>query len=190
MSQTQSWSQMLDWCADLLSRRTGEGVAEWNRRVADTGIDNEPELREWLGEQGVTGYSQMLLVMERFGYPEFLTAGADELLDDQYADRPHLRPILDRVLALAPTLGEVTVQARKTYVGLETVRRQFAVVKPTTRSRVDLGLRLDGRSPHGRLVAAKRLANDTINLRVGLESGEEVDDEVVDLLREAYAANC
>jgi hypothetical protein len=30
----------------------------------------------------------MLLVMERFGYPEYLLASADALLAGQYADRP------------------------------------------------------------------------------------------------------
>ena len=189
MSQPKTWAEMLEWIPGLLQRRTGAGVQEWNARVAATGIDNEPDLRAWLAEQGVTGYSQMLLVMERFGYPDFLTAGADELIDGQYADRVELRPVLDRVLALAPTLGEMTVQARKTYVGLQTPRRQFAVVKPTTRSRVDLGVRLDGVDPGGRLEPARRLANETINLRVGLHRADDVDDEVVEILRRAYAAN-
>jgi len=38
--------------------------------------------------QGVTGDAQALLVWERFGHPDFLTAGADELIAGQYADRP------------------------------------------------------------------------------------------------------
>ncbi len=180
---------MLEWSADLLRRRTGAGVQEWNTRVAATGIDNEPDLRRWLAERDVTGYGQMLLVMERFGYPDFLTADADDLVDGQYADRPALRPVLDRVLALAPALGQVTVQARKTYVGLQTPRRQFAVVKATTRTRVDLGVRLDGVGPGGRLEPAGRLANETINLRVALHRADDVDDEVTEILARAYAAN-
>ena len=77
--------------------------------------------------------------MERFGYPDFLTATADELIDAQYAGRGHLRPIFDRVLAMASIVGDVTVQARKGYVSLVSPRRTFAVVRPTTRQRVDLG---------------------------------------------------
>lgn len=37
-------------------------------------------LEAWLTEQGVTGYAGQLLVMERFGYPDFVTASADNLL--------------------------------------------------------------------------------------------------------------
>ncbi|MDP9406026.1 MAG: DUF5655 domain-containing protein [Actinomycetota bacterium] len=185
----RDWSEMLAGYADLLQRRTGRGVAEWNRHIRAAGLPDEPTLRAWLAERGVTGYAQMLLVMETFGYPDFLLAGADELIAGQYVDRPALRPVFDRVLAVSATLADVHVQARKTYVSLVTPRRQFAVVKPTTRTRVDLGLRLDGVEPGGRLEPAKRLANDTINLRVALHTPDDVDDEVVDLVARAHAAN-
>jgi hypothetical protein len=98
---------------------------------------DEASLRSWLTGQEVTGYPQQLLVMETFGYPEFLKASADELIDGQYADRPDLRPILDVIVAHLPRLGEVTIQARKGYVSLLTPRRTFATVQPTTKQRVD-----------------------------------------------------
>jgi hypothetical protein len=82
--------------------------------------------------RGVTGYQQMLLLMETFGYPAYLLASADELLDGQYADRPQLRPIFDAVVAAAQAVGAVEVQARKTYTTLLTPRRTFAAVRPTT----------------------------------------------------------
>src|SRR6266542_233592 len=159
------------------------------QRFRETGIDTEPALRAWLGEQGITGYAQMLLVMERFGYPEFLLASADELIDGQYADRPHLRPILDRIVAVAAMAGDVQVQARKTYVSLVGPRRKFALVNPTTRSRVDLGLRLADQPADARLQVAKSLGDDTMPVRIGLSSVAEVDDEVVEWIRRAYAAN-
>src|SRR5947208_7636276 len=155
MIEVTAWEKMRTLSADLLMRRTGQGVEEWNRRVAESGAATEPELRAWLEERGVTGYGQMLLVMERFGYPDFLTADAQSLVDGQYADRPALRPVYDRLVAIAATLGEVSVQARKTYVSLTTPRRKFAVVKASTKTRVDLGLRLDGVEPAGRLESAK-----------------------------------
>jgi len=80
---------------------------------------------------------------------------AGELIEGQYADRPQLRPILDAVLALLPALGPATVQARKTIVSLVSPRRTFAVVRATTKDRVDLGLRLDDAGLGGRLQSAK-----------------------------------
>jgi len=185
--QTLDWRQRHQWIAELLERRTGEGVAAWNARVREAGLADEASLRAWLAERGVTGYPQMLLVMERFGYPDFLVASADELIDGQYRDRPELRPILDAVLARASLVGQVTVQARKTYVSLLTPRRTFAAVQPTTKRRVDLGLRLPDASSSARLLPAPGVGNEAIAVRVPLSSVEEVDDEIEELLRRAYA---
>src|SRR5216117_1474157 len=125
---------MREMSARLLKERTGSGVDAWNRRIRKERLGNEADLRTWLTKQGVTGYAQSLLVMERFGYPDFLVASADELIKGQYKDRPQLRPILDAILAATPGLGEVVIQARKTFVSLVTPRRTFARVQATTKT--------------------------------------------------------
>ncbi|TQM84704.1 hypothetical protein FHX81_7160 [Saccharothrix saharensis] len=181
----ENWREMVDWSVALLRRGTGEGVPEWNRRVLSSGHDNERDLRVWLREQGVTGYPQMLLVMERFGYPELLRASSDGLVDAQYADRPELRPILDRLLAEAALLGPMRVRARKAYVALVTPRRTFAIVKPATRTRVDLGLRL----PSHPQDPPRPPATVTITVRIGIGSADAVDDDILTSLRHAYLTN-
>lgn len=183
----KSWEEMRDWAARLLRSRTGDDVQVWNRRIAEAGPADEQALRSWLAERDVTGYSQALLVWERFGYPDFMTTGADELIDAQYADRPHLRPVLDAVLAALPALGQVTVQARKTIVSLVGPRRTFAVVQATTKNRVDLGLRLDNEKPGGRLLAARDIG--AANLRIPLAGPGDFDEEAFGWLRRAYDEN-
>ena len=169
--------------ARLLKERTGEDVDVWNRRVKKESFNDEK-----LTKQGVTGYAQSLLVMERFGYPDFLLASADELVEGQYEDRPHLRPILDAILDAAAGLGEVTIQARKTYVSLVSPRRTFARVQATTKNRVDLGLRLDGQKPGGRLQPSK--IHDTMRLQISFTTRDEVDSEALDWLQRAYDQSC
>jgi hypothetical protein len=183
----RSWEEIRDWAARLLESRTGESVQAWNRRIAGAGLADEPAVRSWLAARGVTGYSQALLVWERFGYPDFMTTGADELIDGQYADRPQLRPVLDAVLAALPALGPVTVQARKTMISLVGPRRTFAVVQATTKNRVDLGLRLDHEKPGGRLLAARDIGAAT--LRIPLTGPADLDEEALGWLRRAYHEN-
>ncbi|HEY2261176.1 MAG TPA: DUF5990 family protein [Streptosporangiaceae bacterium] len=113
----------------------------------------------------------------------------DALIAGQYADRPQLRPILDAVLAVVPGLGPVTVQARRTLVTLFTPRRAFAAVRATTRNRVDLGLRLDDAELGGRLLAAGNVGGGGVTVRVALTRPQDVDGEVRDLMRRAYAEN-
>jgi len=186
----RSWEQMRTQIAAQLLRQTGHDVEWWNAAVAnESSLADEAALRAWLAEQGVTGYPQGMLVMERFGYPDFLLASADELIEAQYTDRPALRPILDAVVALASSIGEVEVHARKTYASLFTPRRAFAAVRPTTKTRVDLGLRIDGVEPGGRLLDGSRTAGGNVNLRLPLTSVDDIDDEATAWLSRAYHAN-
>ncbi|MEX2627010.1 MAG: DUF5655 domain-containing protein [Ilumatobacteraceae bacterium] len=179
---------MIDRSSRLLRERTGLEMQEWNERIRQTGITDEATLESWLADQGVSGYPLTILVMERFGYPDFMLASADDLIDGQYRDRPQLRPVLDAVIDAATSVGEVTVQARKGYVSLVTPRRTFSMVRASTKQRVDLGLKLPGAVPVGRLLTAKGLPHG--NVRIALARPEEVDDEVIDLLARSHAANC
>jgi hypothetical protein len=126
--------------------------------------------------------------MEQFGYLAFLIASADELIEGQYADRPHLRPIYDGIIHAVMGIGVVTIQARKTYVSLLTLRRTFARVQPTTKNRVDVGLRLEGQKPSGRLQPSR--IHETMKLQISFHSVDEMDGEVLSWLRRAYEENC
>jgi hypothetical protein len=190
VAESKDWSDMMAEHGRLLEKRTGQSVSQWNERVAASGVQTESDLRQWLGDQGVTGHPQSLLVMERFGYPDFLTASVDELLDGQYADRTQLRPVLDAVLLVVGGLEGATLQARKTKVSLMTPRRKFAEAVPTTKSRLDLFLRIDGEMPSGRLLDATPRNGDVMNLKVALAEPGDVDAAVVEALGRAFDANC
>ena len=187
MARIRDWKGMRDMSARLLKERTGEDVDAWNRRIKKERFNDEKTLRVWLTKQGVTGYARSLLVMERFGYPDFYLASADELVEGQYEDRPHLRPIFNAIIDAAAGLGDVTIQARKTYVSLVSPRRTFARVQPTTKNRVDLGLRLDGEKPGGRLQPSK--IHETMRLQISFTTRDEVDSEALDWLQRAYDQN-
>jgi hypothetical protein len=74
MARTRDWRYNRQLWARLLEKQTGEGVDSWNRRIKRKSFADEQSLRSWLTMEGVTGYAQSLLVMERFGYPDFLLA--------------------------------------------------------------------------------------------------------------------
>jgi hypothetical protein len=187
MTTARDWNRNRSMWVRVLEKQTGEGMDVWNRRIAKQGPRDQRSLRAWLTKQRVTGYAQSLLVMERFGYPDFVLATADELIDRQYADRPELRPIYDAIVRVATRCGEVIIQARKTYVSLVSPRRTFARVQPTTRTRVDLALRLEGRRPGGRLQSST--IHETMRLQVGLTAPDDVNAEVQRWLQQAYAEN-
>jgi Domain of unknown function (DUF5655) len=197
MVDAKDWREMHEWSAQLLKRQTGHGIEDWNARIRDTGITSSDELQLWLKTRNINGYAQQLLIMERFGYPEFMLKTAEELVAEQFADREHLRPVFNEVIEAGVGVahqGLVEVQARKTYVTLRTKRRKFAVVKPTTKTRVDLGLRIVDMTEVSdryaeRLQPASVLRDDAMTHRIPLEKLEDVDDEVCYWLAVAYEQN-
>ncbi len=95
-----------------------------------------------------------------------------------------MRPVFDAIIDAVSGLGKVTIQARETYVSLVSPRRRFARIQPTTKSRVDLGLRLEGRKPGGRLQPSK--IHETMQVQIGFTARDDVDSEVLGWLQQAY----
>jgi hypothetical protein len=176
--------------AEPLQRQTGDDVATWNARIkAEAPLGGEAELKAWLNGKGVTGYPAMLLGFETFGYPDYLRQDAQELIDGQYRDREQLRPMYQRLVEIALGLGQVELQARKTYMALIGPKRTFASIQATTRSRIDVGLRLDGVQPQGRLEIAKSIGQSSMTHKLAIASLDDIDAVAIGWLRRAYEAN-
>lgn len=122
--------------------------------------------------------------------PSVLGGGdEDALVDAQYAGaKEGLRPIYDALMKHVAKLGEdVAVAPKKSYVSLRR-SKQFGLIQPSTKTRVDVGLNLKGKAPGGRLEASGSF-NSMVTHRVRLESPKDVDRELVGWLKEAYDAS-
>jgi hypothetical protein len=73
-------------------------------------------------------------------------------------------------------------------VSLVTPRRTFARVQPTTKTRVDLGLRLDRPGSSGRLQPSR--IHETMRFQISITAPSQVDSDVRKWLQQAYAQNC
>lgn len=113
-----------------------------------------------------------------------------DLVAQQYAGpKAALQPIYAKLVSIAQELGmDVELVPRQTYVSL--VRgRQFAAIKPSTRMRIDLGLRLPaGAGESDRLQTGAKAGGGTMTHSVSLSRVDEVDGEVAGWLRAAYMA--
>ena len=64
-------------------------------------------------------------------------------------------------------------------------KRQFALIKPATKTRIDLGLKLKGKDTTDRLGNSGPFGSMCTH-RVKIETVDQVDDELVAWLKEAY----
>jgi hypothetical protein len=87
------------------------------------------------------------------------------------------------VIELVRGFGDdVELAPKQAYVSLRR-SKQFGSVGPGPRGRPEIGLNLKGMEPAGRLEAAGGMCTH----RVRLSATEELDADVIDWLREAYA---
>jgi hypothetical protein len=99
--------------------------------------------------------------------------------------RQVLLPIHERLMALVESLGaDVEIAPKKGYLSLRR-RRQFAMIKPAAKH-VDVGLVLPGFDVNARLESAATF-NALFTHRVRVRSPEEIDQVLIDWIREAYA---
>jgi hypothetical protein len=110
----------------------------------------------------------------------------DDPADALYTGRKtHLRPIHNAVMRAIRQLGDdVEAAPKKGHLSLRR-RKQFAMIQPSTASRVDVGLILADTQPAGRLETAKGF-NAQFTHRVRLASVADVDAPFVGRLALAY----
>ena len=171
-----------------IKAKTGRSVPEWVKVAKNSGHDKHGQIVKFLKSQhGIThGYAN--LIAHRALQTGSDQHGDDDLVAAQYAgEKAALRPIYDKLLKSMSAFGkELEVAPKKTYVSLRR-KKQFALIQPSTKTRVDLGINLKGRKPEGRLESSGSF-NAMVSHRVKLESAREVDAEVVSWLKAAFEA--
>jgi predicted transport protein len=187
-----------------LARNSGKTLAEWVALTLATGAAKHGEMLKWLkGEQGLThGYANLIALSARD--PALLAkltaaqgaAPADgaaapaavesDLVAAQYGgDRAALKPIHDALIAAIAEFGsDVELAPKKTYVSLRR-SKQFGLIQPSTKTRLDVGIQLKGVAPDPRLEASGSF-NAMVSHRVKLSTLAEVDAELIGWLRQAY----
>jgi hypothetical protein len=168
--------------------RTGKTLEEWIEIVRAQDLTSRKERVAWLKqEHGITHVYAQIIAEEAGKSPDYVEPAPEDLLAGQYSGaKAALMPIYERLVTEARSLGDdVEVLPRQTYVALSR-RRQFAVIQPSTRDRVDLGLSLNGTPASGRLQTSTNFGSGRTTHRVAIKVPEEIDAQVVGWLRAAY----
>ena len=183
-----------NWVATLKDK-TGRSVDEWVKLIRKSGPPTEKERREWLKKEHGLGTNSAGWLAERAegkggeeDTPESYLRAAEGYVEKQYdGPKAGLRPIYDALLKLGLGLGK-DVKACPCTTMVPLYRNHvFAQIKPTTRTRIDLGFALGARQAEGRLIDTGGYAKkDRITHRIPISSLDEIDAEVKQWLRTAY----
>ena len=168
-----------------LQKNTGKSLAEWVKIARASGFEKHGQIVKFLKtEHGFThGFANLVAIKARE------TAASpkndDDLVDNQYSGKEALRPIYEALIDAVSQFGDdVVISPKKAYVSLRR-SKQFGLVQPSTKTRVDVGINLDGDVVNGRLEKSGSF-NSMVSHRVRLTSLDEVNDALIGWLRQAY----
>ncbi len=188
-----------NWIATM-KEKTGRTLEEWIKHIKKEGPDDEKACRLWLKEKhGVGTNVAAWLAQKACGNklgladddPESYLKAAPRYVDAMFAGpKAALRPIYDELLQIGLGLAkDVKACPCQTIVPLYR-NHVFAQLKPTTRTRLDLGLALKDMATPPRLIDTGGFAKkDRITRRIPISSVDEIDDEMMHWLKVAYDAD-
>ncbi|MDA0978097.1 MAG: DUF5655 domain-containing protein [Proteobacteria bacterium] len=168
-----------------LEKKTGKPLAHWLTVVKASNLEKHGEIVKMLktGHDFTHGFANFVALKALES--DAASFDADELIDAQYGKKPALRPLYDLLEQKIRALGkDVEVAPKKSSVSFR-VKRQFALVQPSTKTRIDLGLKFNDRAVGGRLEDSGPFGTMCTH-RVQITDISQVDRDLLGLVREAY----
>ena len=171
-----------------MKEKTGKTLPQWLKIARAARLEKHGQIVKLLKtDHGMThGFAN--LVAHKTLESDAGSSGGTDLVAAQYAGaKADLRPIYDKLIKEISKFGkDVEISPKKSYVSLRR-GKQFGLIQPSTKTRVDVGINLKGEKPSGRLEASGSF-NAMVSHRVKVSDLKEVNAELVKWLKKAYGA--
>ncbi|RMA58063.1 DUF4287 domain-containing protein [Ulvibacter antarcticus] len=167
---------------DNMPEKTGKSLKEWKAVLKTMTFAKHSEAVNFLkSEHKVThGFANTIVSLskEENNSPE-------DLVQNQYKGKESLFSIYEDLLKIVKKFGaDVTITPKKTSVSIIR-KKQFALIKPATKTRIDLGLKIKDKPITNRLENSGPFGSMCTH-RVQLTETSQLDKELILWLKEAY----
>jgi predicted transport protein len=169
-----------------IEKNTGKKLSEWRAILNKSGCSKHGELVNFLkAKHGFThGNANMLVHHAKQSH-----AGAEEndtdWMAEQYKGKEELKKWHDQIMAEINKFGkDVEVSPKKSYVSLRR-KKQFAIIQPSTKTRLDIGLNIKGVATSG-IAEAAGSWNAMCTHRIKLEDEKILNKDLINWIKQAY----
>jgi hypothetical protein len=167
---------------DNMPEKTGKSLEEWKKVLSSKSFGKHSEAVKFLKtEHGVThGFANTIVTLSREQ-----NEAPEDLVKNQYQGKEDLIKIYNALIAVVKEFGnDVIVTPKKGSVSIIR-KKQFALIKPATKTRIDLGLKLVGKELTQRLENSGPFGTMCTH-RVQVSHIDQIDKELIGWLNEAY----
>lgn len=169
-----------------IEKATGKKLKDWIAIINKSGFEKHGELVNFLKEKhGFTHGNANTIVhfakQSHAGAPENET----DWIAEQYKGKENLKPWYDKIMAEINKFGkDVEVAPKKAYVSLRR-KKQFAILQPSTKDRLDIGLNIKGVTPSG-IVEDGSKWNAMCTHRIKLTEEKTINKDLFNWIKQAY----
>lgn len=173
-----------------IEKKSGKTLDELTRMVQNSGLTKHSELRQMiidtlgLGHGDANALVHYALQSDGTRAAEARGLEGSALLDELYnGAKAPLRPVHEQIMATLSTFGDFETVPKKGYLSLRR-KKQFAMLGPGSKGRLEVGINAKGLPAAGRLL--EQPAGGMCNYKVFLTDPAQVDGELLGWLRQAY----
>lgn len=168
-----------------LQKNTGKSLDEWKRIALGAGFKKHGDMVNYLKETHQLGHGYAnFIVHKALATDAGSSDDKSQLIENQYKGKETLRPFYDTLMAEILKMGnDIEVAPKNASVSLRR-KKQFCLLEPKTKTRLEVGLNMKGVEPAGKLEGCPPGGMCSHKIRV--EKAEDIDAEVFDWIRKAY----
>lgn len=169
-----------------IEKNTGKKLEEWIAIVNKSGFAKHGELVNFLKEKHAFTHGNANVIVH---YAKQSHAGAaenqDDLITGQYKGKENLKSWYDKIMAEINKFGkDIEIAPKKAYVSLRR-KKQFAILQPSTKDRLDVGLNIKGVAVSGNVEEGAKW-NAMCTHRIRVEDEKTVNKDLINWIKQAY----
>ncbi|MFH0734876.1 MAG: DUF4287 domain-containing protein [bacterium] len=171
---------------DNIYKNTGKTGEEWIELVKSKSFAKHGEIIKFLKEEHsfTHGFANFVALKSK-GSDANSTEDKDTLIIKQYIGKENLKSIYNKMISEIIKFGnDIEIAPKVAYVSLRR-KKQFAILQPATKTRLEVGLMIKGQEPTGVLEEIKT-ANSMCSHKINLLNENEITAEVINWIKTAY----
>jgi hypothetical protein len=172
---------------DTIKAKTGKTPEDFRLLAAQKGLVTYPEIMAWLKSDFGLGHGHANVIAQLLAKPEARQIPPGERIAMLFSgNKAKWREPFDALVAQLNDFGtDVKVAPTHTYISLLRGENKFGIVQPSADDHIDIGIKLKGVAPSGRLAAAGTW-NSMVTHRVPIREPDQIDAEILTWLKQAY----
>jgi predicted transport protein len=168
-----------------LEDKTGKSISEWISIVNNSDLEKHGELVSMLKEKYGIGHGYANMVVHKAKESGAASSPGEDLVTEQYKGKEGLKELYDQLIKEIKHFGpDIELSPKKAYVSVRR-KKQFAIVQPSTKTRLDVGLMLKD-TPATKKLEAAGSWNAMCTHSIKIESAADITPQLIKWIRQSY----